>query len=743
MAVRSHQRIESGSTNGGTTGVKAPASLRSCGVASVVGLALGGWALPVAAQQPPTPPESKPPTEQLPTLPVGADRQPFDYKVDRAVSPKFTEPLRDTPRSVVVIPKELIRDQGVTTMKDLLRLQPGITLGTGEGGNALGDRILIRGFESRGDIFIDGMRDPGVTSRETFNVEQVDIIKGPGSTYIGRGGTGGSVNIVTKTPKKQSFMAADVTGGTDNLIRATADINQVVNENIAFRVSGMWHYSETPGRSPVYQQRWGIAPSITFGLNSDTNLTLSYYHLSSKELPDYGVPFDSRYQRPLAVGHDKFYGLVNRDFRHVSADIFTGTFNHQFNDWVSVRHQLRYGWTTNNYVVSAPEGPNLTAGTVNANAKNRNSIAKLAASQTDVTFMFETGPVRHTLVTGFEISKEIVTNRPYTVSPTGVVQNLWDPNPYLPWTGTVRPSGAWTRSTVDSKALYVFDTLKFGSQFELSGGLRLDDYTIYTASTAAASNRLYNHSTFLNWNLGAVYKPMPSASVYALFASSSNPSGEQLDGGGVDYGAITTTNQSLAPERNMLYELGAKWDVLDEKLALTFAGFRIDKTNARVTVPGGGVQALAGNQRVYGIELGANGKITDAWSVFAGFTWLDTKVVWSPNAADIGKQLPNVASVSFSLWTTYQILPDLTLGALAYYSGPRNGGTTVSGTAYIPSYWRFDAMASYRLTDNVDVRFNVQNITNVVYYDALYRSGTPFAYVGPGRSFSLTTSVKF
>lgn len=732
------------STGFAAKGAKSPSSLRSYGVASAVGLTLGSLALSAAAQQPdPAAPVTAAPATQLPTLPIGADRPPFDYKVDRAVSPKFTEPLRDTPRSVVVIPKELIKDQGVTTMKDLLRLQPGITLGTGEGGNALGDRILIRGFEARGDLFVDGMRDPGVSSRETFNVEQVDIIKGPGSTYIGRGGTGGSVNIVSKTPKSQSFYAADVTGGTDNLARVTADINQVVNENIAFRVSGMFHYSETPGRDPVYQQRWGISPSIIIGLNSDTNLTLSYYHLSSKELPDYGVPFDSRYQRPLAVGHDRFYGLVNRDFRHVSADIFTGTFNHKFTDWLSFRQQLRYGWTTNNYVVSAPEGPNLTLGTVSANAKNRNSIAKLWASQSDVTAKFETGPLRHTMVAGFEISKEIVSNYPYTVTPTGVTQSLWNPNPYLPWTGTVRPAGTFTRSTVDSKALYIFDTVKIGSQFEVSGGVRLDNYRIYTAATAAASNNLFNESTFVNWNAGVVYKPLPTASFYALFASSSNPSGEQLDGGGVDYGAIANTNQSLAPERNYLYEVGTKWEVLGERLALTFAGFRIDKTNARVTVPGGGVQAMLGKQRVYGIELGANGKITDEWSVFAGFTWLKTEVISAVNAADVGKELPNVAPVSFSLWTTYQILPQFTVGGLAQYTGPRNGGTSVSGTAYIPGYWRFDAMANYKVTENVDVRFNVQNITNKVYYDAVYRSATPFAYIGPGRSFSLTTSVKF
>ncbi|HKU99629.1 MAG TPA: TonB-dependent receptor, partial [Vineibacter sp.] len=549
--------------------------------------------------------------------------------------------------------------------------------------------------------------------------------------------------IVTKQPKAQNFYSGDVTFGTDATKRVTVDVNQMLGDIVAIRLNGMWHDSDVAERDKVFQKRWGFAPSLTIGLNSPTSLTLSYYHLKTDEMPDYGHPFNVNTQKPLKVKHNSFYGITDRDFRNTSAKIATAEFKHQFNDSISFRSMTRYGVTTNDYVVSAPEAPNLVAGTVSSNAKTRNATNIGYGNQTDLTVKFDTGAFKHTLVTGFEIARDRVTNKPFTVTPTGVVGSIFDPNPNRPWTGTVVPAGTFTRYTTDTIAGYVFDNMKISEQWEAMAGLRLDDYRTRTRATAAASNGLKNHSTFLNWHLGVVYKPLPNGSIYAAFSSSSNPTGEQLDGGGADYGGITAGNATLKPERNYSYELGTKWDILGEKLALTAAIFRIDKTNARVTVAGGGVQGLAGKQRVDGIELGVNGRITDAWSVYGGLTLLDTKILKSPTAGQKGQRLPNVAETTFSLWSTYQITDRLMVGALAYYSGPRYGGTFAAGTAHIPGYWRFDAMASYKITDNVDIRLNVLNLTNKLYYDAVYRSGTPFAFVGPGRSALLTTAFKF
>ena len=724
---------------------KVPGTLRTlpatrgevAGFVSAVGLALTGAVAPAVAQAPPKP------AEQLPPVTVSGDRQPGDYKVDRSVSPKMPEPLRDTPKSVVIIPKELIKDQGATSVKDVLRTTPGISLGTGEGGNALGDRIIIRGFEARGDVFVDGMRDPGVVSRETFAIEQIEIVKGPGSAYTGRGATGGSVNIVTKQPKAQNFYAGDVTFGTDATKRVTVDVNQKLGDIAAIRLNGMWHDSDVAGRDEVFQKRWGVAPSLIIGLNSPTSLTLSYYHLTTDEMPDYGHPFNSVTQEPMKVKRDAFYGIVARDFRKTSADIGTAEFKHQFSDNVSFRSMTRYGITTNEYVVSAPENPNQAAGTVSSNAKTRNARNLGFGNQTDLTVKFETAGLKHTFITGFEFARDRVTNKPYTVTPTGVTGSLTNPNPNRPWPGTVNPAGTFTQFTTDTIAGYIFDNVKIGEEWEVMAGLRLDNYRTRSRSNTAATNGLKNNSTFLNWHLGVAYKPLPYGSFYAAFSSSSNPSGEQLDGGGADYGGIVAGNANLDPERNYSYELGTKWDILGEKLSLTAAIFRIDKTNARVTLPGGTTQALAGKQRVDGIELGVAGMITPEWGVFGGLTLLDTKIVKSPTASQVGQKLPNVAETTFSLWTTYRLTEKFTIGGLAYWSGPRYGGTFAAGTAHIPGYWRFDAMASYKITENVEVRLNVLNITNKLYYDAIYRSATPFAFVGPGRAALLTTSFKF
>ena len=723
---------------------KIPASLRSLparrgdlalGVASAMGLAFAG---PATAQAP-----AQPDPLQVPPITVQGNQE-RDYKVDRVTSPKMPTPLVDTPKSVVVIPKELIKDQGATTVRDLLRTQPGISMSTAEGGTALGDRIVIRGFDARGDIFIDGMRDPGVTSREVFNIEQVEILKGPSSAYTGRGATGGSVNIVTKVPQATNFYRGDVTLGTDWTKRTTIDVNQVVNDNVAIRINGMLHDQDVAGRDHVFQRRYGFAPSFTIGLNGPTQLTVQYYRLRGKEMPDYGHPFDVARQEPLKVDRDNFYGVKGRDYRKVGADIGTAVFTHEINENLKFRTQSRLGQTTNEYIASAPEQPNLANDTVNANAKQRNSVASMIGNQTDLTWKFDTVGIKHTMIFGTDFARDQVTNRPFTIVPTAVVQNLSNPDFNVPWTGTVTNSGTFTQLRTLSFAPYVFDSIEITDKFLITAGLRWDFYDTTSRATAAAQNGLQNKDNFFNWHLGAVYKPLPNGSVYAAFSSSSNPPGQELDTTSGDFGGIGATNASLKPERNVSYELGTKWDLLNSRLALTGALFLTDKQNARVTVPGGGVQVQEGKQRVYGFEIGTAGRVTKEWQVFGGFTWLHTEVRDSPNPEDDGKGLPNVPKYSFSLWSTYDITDKFTVGALAYYVGRRHGGTFVETSASIDGYWRFDLMAKYKITDYAEVRLNVLNITNKLYYDAIYRSTTtPFAYVGPGRSALLTGSLSF
>lgn len=688
------------------------------------------------------------------------------FKVDRSASSLFTEPLLNTPKSVTVIPKEVIKEGGAKSFKDVMRTQPGITLGTGEGGNAFGDRIFIRGFDARNDIYIDGVRDAGVNNRETFATEQIEILKGPSSGFAGRGTTGGAVNIITKAPTDTNFNEAEVTFGSDMTKRTTLDTNYVLSDKFAVRVNGLLHDGGVAGRDKVEQNRWGGAIAADYKVNDAVKLGLDYYHLTTEEIPDWGMPFDTRTQQPFeGVSRDTFYGLVNRDFLDTQTDVTTAKLEADLTDSVQLNSKLRYGVNTNAYVVSAPSSPNLTAAdpanwTMSSNPKNRNADMEYITNQTDLTFKVKTGDIGHTLVTGFEIGHEEIVNNPFAGydSETGlfsslssVIQPLLNPNPLQLWTTPIVPGDNYRNSEIETRALYVLDTMKLNEQWEVLGGLRFDHYDVSYRETgtdrsgAPINTNLSQTDNIVNGHVGVTYKPAPNGSIYAAYGTSSNPVGEFVDATGNTYGGLTPQTVNLDPERNRLYELGTKWELFEGDLALTSAVFMIQKENARVITGSGAAQVvtLDGEQEVRGIEFNAAGRITPQWQMFGGLTLLDTEITKSPNAADVGGKFPNVADVSFSLLNTYQVTEDWKVGGLAYYSGEKHGGRTSAGSATLPAYWRFDAMAEYDLVENVDVRFNVLNITDERYYDATYASATPFSYVAPGRAGYVTLAVKF
>jgi catecholate siderophore receptor len=678
------------------------------------------------------------------------------YKVDRSGNAKLTEPLRDTPRSVTVVPREVIDDLGATSIRDLVRTQPGITLGTGEGGNSFGDRVFIRGFEARNDVYIDGQRDPGVVSREIFAVQQVEVLKGPAATIGGRGTTGGAVNIVSKQPAPGNFVEAEATGGTDATRRFTVDANRRVAEGVTVRLNALWHDAEVAGRDTVWNRRWGVAVAALLEPTEAIDLNLDYYHLTTDALPDWGIPFDRSTQEPLAGIRDKFYGLQTRDFAATRSDIATGRLTAELLEGWTLSSQTRWGRVRNSYIASAPENPVLTGDlstwTVRANPKNRNAVATTLANVSQVTGRFATGAIRHTLVAGVELSRERIDNRPYAfalsetvgeviVPPIPIIQPIFTPDPNQPWPLSRTLSGASTRATIESLSVFLLDTVTLSDSLILTLGARYDSYDIETraVSTAGVATRLGQSGGFLNWNAGLTWKPVPALSLYAAFATSSNPSGEQIDGNGVSYGGLGSATVNLDPERNRSFEAGAKWTPGAGHLLITGALFRIEKTNARVNDPvTAGVQILAGKQRSQGVELGVAGNVTERWSLFGGYSYIDARVTESPNPAQVGGRFPNVPEHSASLLSTYEILPGFQLGGQVFHAGRRYGGATVAGAASLPPYWRFDAMARWRASNRVEVRLNLLNLADETIYDAIYRSATPFTYVAPGRSALLS-----
>ncbi|MCB2050107.1 MAG: TonB-dependent siderophore receptor [Novosphingobium sp.] len=698
------------------------------------------------------------------------------YKVNRSTNGKFTEEVRDTPKSVTIIPKEVIEDVGATTFRDIARTTPGVTLGTGEGGNAFGDRIFIRGFEARNDIYIDGMRDPGVSSREVFAIEQVEILKGPSGAFMGRGTTGGSVSLQSKRPQlDRNFTVAELTGGTDDMLRGTIDGNYALGDTLALRVNALYHTADTPGRDYVDSERWGGTAALEWQPSDSLTFKADYYHFRLDGMSDYGHPFDSSTQEPYAVDADNFYGAVGRDFLKNGADIGTLAIEWDIADSITLNTQSRYGEVTNRYVVSVPRSPrtvssdpaenadDLASGfvpgqlVVDTGSPQRNAKTKYFANITSLTAAFNTGAISHTLVAGFEYAHEKITNRRYAFpdfvendqgtqigTPSGFTRSLFDPDPVLGYTipAVVDTSSAPAITTVESFSLFALDTIKFGERWQLLLGGRYDTFDIKAEGEGRGGP--YSASSdvdFFNWQASLLYKPVEAVSLYASFATSSNPSGEQLDSSSPTYGGLVGV-EDLKPERNTSWEAGAKWEVADGKMLLTAAVFRIDKDDAREqTAPG--VYERVGKLRSQGFEVGINGNITPRWAVFGGYSYLDATVRDNPNPALNGARFANVPKHNFSLLTSYAVTNRFSAGVQAYYRSRIYGGTSGAGTASVPGYWKFDAVARYQATDRVQFRANVLNVFDKRYYDAIYRSGSPFSYVAPGRSATLSVEVTF
>lgn len=341
---------------------------------------------------------------------VGEQQDETTYNVDRSASKKYTAPLLDTPKTVTVIPQQVIKDTGALTLADALRTTPGITFGAGEGGNPAGDRPFIRGFNAESDTFLDGMRDVASQTREVFNVEQIEVSKGPGSAYTGAGSTGGSLNLISKTAKQDNFTDAGFTWGSDQTRRTTLDVNRMIGDNAAFRLNLMKHDAHVAGRDEVSVSRWGVAPTVTFGFDTPTRATLSYYHLSTDDMPDYGLPLTNvnrskaNPSKPASVDRDNFYGLKDRDYRKSTTDSGTFRIEHDLNDNLTLSNSTRLVRTTLDYIVSNPDDSrgNVANGYVYRSAKSRNSTSKGWVNQTDLKANFETGFIKHTLVTGLE-----------------------------------------------------------------------------------------------------------------------------------------------------------------------------------------------------------------------------------------------------------------------------------------------------------------------------------------------------
>ncbi len=696
------------------------------------------------------------------------------FKAEQASSPKYTEKLLDTAQTVQVIKKELFEQQGAVTLTEALRNTPGVgAFFLGENGNTnTGDAIFMRGFDTSGSIFVDGARDIGSISRDTFNLEQIDVLKGPAGTDTGRGSPTGSINLVSKKANMRSASSGSVLGGTDSQKRATADLNTVLNaeRGVALRLNAMAQDSGVPGRNVVNNKRWAVAPSIGFGLNGPTRVYLDYLHVDQDNVPDGGVPTIGLpgYTSPDAtrpfltnaapVDPENFYGS-DSDFDKVKADMATVRVEHEFTPSMRLSNVSRYGRTKQDYLLTAwlastanfrtPVVADPSTWTVARSTRTvKDAENKILTNQTVLTADFDTGSAKHTLVTGIEFVNETQITYGRTGLGTLPAANLYRPNPADPVTGmTLARTGAYTEGDVDTQSVFAFDTVKFGEKWIFNGGVRVDRFRGAYNAVALTNNvlvptRMNVGETLVNGKASLLYKPTANSSVYGLVATSKQPPGANFT---ASSSASSAQNPIFDPQETTTYEFGGKLDLLRQKLALSAALFRTDVKNEVEQDPVDLKWYQTGRKRVQGIELGLTGALASNWLVSAGYLYMDTSVEEGRAITASGENsLTYTPKSSFTLWTAYDVTPNFKIGGGARFSDELKRGTdgAVGTPKYTESYWVFDAMAQYRISQNLDLRLNVYNLSDERYVASINKSGYRYTPGAP-RAASLTANFRF
>ncbi|MBR9858395.1 MAG: TonB-dependent siderophore receptor [Gammaproteobacteria bacterium] len=714
-------------------------------MASAVGLAVAALAVPAQAESPNV--------TQLDTITV-KDVRDQGYKANESASSKYVKPLLDTPQTVTVVTKKVMEEQQALSLRQVLSNVSGITFDAGEGGGGSGDKINIRGFSANSNMQIDGLHDSSQNNRtDTFNIEQVEVLKGPNSVFGGAGTTGGAINQVSKSPKQRDFAEVGASIGTDNYHRLTLDANKTLDDvgvDSAARINLMAHENEVPGRDEVDRQRFGIAPSVTIGLSEQTRATLSYFHQTDDNLPDYGLPARDGKILP-GVDSESYFGWRNLDEEKIQSDAVTLKLEHELNDTARLENQTRYSRVDRDTIISAahvntdglapgrytPAGPQ---------AYRRDAQTELWVNQTGLSTEFDTDGLKHDMLIGAEISRESydLTSSNLGLDFSGIDYDLNNP-PGL-WNGdtTYTPRGG-TDAELDTRALYVFDTVTLHPQWDLSLGLRHDWVSGETTNkdsglTTSSSDQMFSGRA------GLVFKPADNGRIYLAYGTSFNPSAEALATSG------RVSGEDLKPEKNNTWELGTKWELLDGRLGLDGALFRVDKTNARETNELTNELELAGEQRVQGVELGLTGELTEQWKVFANYTLLDSETLKSAAAPQTGgrsaegQPLGNTPRNSGNLWTTYELASGLEIGYGARYVGSRYVASDVD--AKIDSYWLHNAMASYRVNEALSLQLNVNNLFDEEYVERVRgRPGTDTrssaVELGDGRSAVLSANYRF
>jgi catecholate siderophore receptor len=714
------------------------------------------------------------------------------YKAQFSGDDRHTRPLAETPQNITVLTKAQIEESGYTDLGAILDAQPGITLGTGENGNAFGDRYIIRGQEVRSDIFVDGLRDPGMTTRESFVVEQIEITKGPNSSFAGRGSSGGAVNAITKQATTDyDFTSLTAGVGTDNHHRLTVDSNQALTEDLAVRVNLLTAKEDIPDRAPTYRERQGVAVSGFYNPTEEFEMTLDYYGLDAKDNPDLGSYLVGSVPNRKPAKNVPVYAQAE-DFQESDVDTFTARLKYRFNSDLRITNITRKGTSDNGYVVTGASSR--TTAATNPTGVYETAVLSThqgwqevdyLANQTNLFINQTIGGMEHEFIVSAEYSDHSVLNGIYSATPKASTNCITlrgtTPSPshcifdrtgaeianINSWLQRPITKGIWdTDWSVKSKSIAIMDTVDLNDQWTVFAGVRADkfDFDLGTQNAALVKAHYDYSDTLTNSHMGVVYDINSVGNVYFTWSTAADINGGESDVGtssgygGTVFNRDTDGNVIVGskPERSENLELGTKWNIFDETLLLTAAIFQVTKSDVMEGANYDSVGTFnTGEIRVRGIEFGASGQLTDKLVTQAGITYMDAEVMESATAANLGKTISNFADVSLNLQLKYQLTEKFGFGGAWKYESKKYAGQPDTAAAYttfntgaytysqpIPEYAVLDLFATYDFSKNLDVRLNIGNVTDKDYYLAAYRSGS-FVYKGDARTARVTVNYNF
>jgi catecholate siderophore receptor len=658
---------------------------------------------------------------------------------------KITQEISDIPQAITVIPEGLLEDQNATTLKEGLRNVPGLTFNAGEGGR-IGDNMNIRGFYSFGDLYVDGIRDTAQYNRDLFNVTQVDVLRGAASMLFGRGQAGGVINEVSKTPFLMNKSNVAVTAGSYDYYRGTADMNTVLDAetSTAFRLNAVAQDAKS-SRDVVQNKTLGFAPTVTYGIGTHNQISLSYYYLDTDNVPDYGIGFVN--QKPLNTATG--FSGTTQDYEKNTTQLTTLSQQYTFDKDTSLNTKIRY--SAYDRSLWSNKGRSVLPVTTLALAGPRGGEEATTAIQSDFNKNFTIGSMNHALLTGFEIYNENAQRYSYNTTGcnTDVIRNnviVRDNCTYGYGNQVKNPSSIFNYQG-NTMSVYGQDMVEVIPQWKVLGGVRQDwlraSFNTPGTSLGPTGQASLNFAE-PSFRAGLLHQPNLDAAYYLTWSDSFNPTADlyQLSAG-----------TGYPAERSAVTELGAKWNVTDNGLALRTALYQAVKKWERNTDVTSSSSIDSVRRHTNGLEVELTGNITDKWDVFSGAALMSSIIdeqgysgTTRQNPNLVGMRARNAPAYTYNIWTTYKVAQNWKVGGGVFGVGQRqvyglNTSTAPITANQVPAYARVDAMLQYDIKD-YSLKLNVMNLLNTTNYESVYVNGG-FAIPGTLRSYQMQAVVRF